>query len=724
MAEVRKKQIEKKDEDSQDVKEVAAPGIKINSNVDSSQQPDTEAEAEVETPAAEPDAAEAAETAETSTVEAQQAADSKPETAEVAEAARSIAEPEPEVESAAEEATESAEGAAEPSDTNDDASTEAVEAEPEGESSDEEEAAEEKPAEEKPAAKKKKSPGFISVMKESSNQRKAMQKARDEAREKRDAEVEEQREKNKVSLEKAMKASKTDVDLDAFDDDTIGLLAEEEDENNTGKLEKKTREFVKPKTRFTEKDNNFDGDFNTVESMLIAQREFFNSLVTRPRNWRDSAVTRLHGLINRYETPLLEALSRDLGISKYEAYLTELAPVHEELGRIRKNIDNWTEKKRGPLTAALFPTRFKTKLQPLGCICIINSWQSPVATAMIALGDALATGNVIILKNSGRCKRTNQVLASMLVEVYKPGYVKFIFGGDDLDQVLINCPFDKVLYVGPRENKATVLQSTAAAGAGVAMLLDGNNPVYVDSSVKVNMAAERIMTGKMLHAGQTRLAPSYVHISESLHKSFINRTYDWVRNTYGNDPIHSKEYPRMFSKREYKEVCDLIDGIGSKEELIYGGERDPKTLRIAPTVILAKSIDAPIFRKKIFGPVLVVTTFKRPEEVFGSINKGHTPPAFYCFTKNKSAVKFMINNVRFGEGCINDTVIQTFNRLTTHGALGDAGMGTIGGLAGLEEFSERKTIAISNSMFTRKFRFQPFPKEYKKLRRLYRYRSN
>ncbi len=523
--------------------------------------------------------------------------------------------------------------------------------------------------------------------------------------------VEEWRKQNQKIFDSVLEFAQTD-----------DIEEEEPEPTQTKAAPKPQVPKFKSNASFSLKKNNLEGGPSAVTELLNKQREYFESAITFPYTWRGRALARFNHIFRKYEKPLVEALHRDLGISRYEAYLTEIAPVYEEFKNMKANYRKWTDKASVRPVVSLLPTTYKTYWQPLGCSCIINSWQSPVMGVMVPMISALAAGCTITVKNSNRTRRCNEVLAAAINELFKPECVKFIYGDDELDKVLANAGYDKVYYCGTRENAPEIMMGMATSLSSPTMMLDGNCPCYVDQTVDLEMAAKRIMSGKMIHAGQTRVSPSWAFVHQTVIKKFVNRSYQYIKKTYGDNPIEHPDYPRMFSKKEYDEACALLEGLGSKTELVYGGERDPKTLKIAPTVILVDSINHSIFRKKIIGPILPVVAYESPESALNEINKFPTPPAFYLFTRNKPAIRYATLYVEFGDGCVNDTMVQVANRKSQTSAFGTMGIGAIGSKAGVDSFGIRKTVASSNRHFAREYRFMPFPKSFKKLQRMFRTR--
>ena len=602
------------------------------------------------------------------------------------------------------------------------------------------------------SAKRSVSTTLINNRSASKERKQAMRDAREEQRKRNEAIVEEQRAKNEAGFEKAMTfanaededffelKTEDEFDLEALtagftteapleDDpeanraayaDSEGISDEErEAEEEAREAKRASRARHRRKVSFTMKANNIEGGEGVIAAMVERHRTYYTLRNTLSFAWRDKAISRVSGLVKKYETPLVEAIRRDLGISKYEAYMTEIAPLHEELKYLRKKASGWTKNKRSFNLKFLPNTTFKQIWQPYGTVCIINSWQSPVLGTLLPFVDAIAAGNSIVIKTDARMWRCNEVLSAMIAEVFKPDYAQIIFGDEYLDELLVKCRFDKIFYCGEREH-AEELSEVMNPLASRTFILEGSCPCVVDSSIDVRMAAERIMTGKMIHAGQTRISPSVVFASERIYKPFINRIYEFIKRTYGDNPITAKDYPRMISKKEFNQACELMEHLSKNCEIVVGGEYDEKTLRIAPTIILVKSIDDPILKKKIIGPILPVVVYTRGEDAYQRIDKMGTPAAFYLFSKNKGTIRYTLRNVDFGTGCINDTMVQIGNRLLPYSAVGTAGNGAVGGRAGVQEFGMYRALAQGRKSI-QKWRLLPYPDTIDTIKRKFHY---
>ena len=130
--------------------------------------------------------------------------------------------------------------------------------------------------------------------------------------------------------------------------------------------------------------------------------------------------------------------------------------------------------------------------------------------------------------------------------------------------------------------------------------------------------------------------------------------------------------------------------------------------KIEPTVVDHVTMDDPLMQDEIFGPILPVLTFKDTEEIRDIVEQNPTPLALYLFTSSKKDVRRVMGNIRFGGGCVNDTIIHLATSRMGFGGTGQSGMGSYHGKAGFETFSHYKSIVDKKTWLDLPFRYQPY----------------
>ncbi|OMG43675.1 aldehyde dehydrogenase, partial [Paenibacillus macerans] len=104
--------------------------------------------------------------------------------------------------------------------------------------------------------------------------------------------------------------------------------------------------------------------------------------------------------IKNHENELLDALYKDLGKSKVEAYATEISMLLKSIKLMRKELKNWSKTKQTDTPLYLFPTKSYIKKEPYGTVLIIGPFNYPVQLVFEPLIGAIAAGNTAIVKPS------------------------------------------------------------------------------------------------------------------------------------------------------------------------------------------------------------------------------------------------------------------------------------------------------------------------------------
>ena len=154
--------------------------------------------------------------------------------------------------------------------------------------------------------------------------------------------------------------------------------------------------------------------------------------------------------------------------------------------------------------------------------------------------------------------------------------------------------------------------------------------------------------------------------------------------------------------------------------MVFGGKTDKANNKIAPTVMDNVNFDDKVMQEEIFGPVLPVLTFEKFDEVFELLRDRQKPLALYLFSENKRHIKYVTERLRYGGGCINDTIIHLATTEMGFGGVGESGMGQYHGKAGFDAFSHTKSIVHKKTFIDLNMRYQPYGKSvYGKLVRFF-----
>ncbi len=136
----------------------------------------------------------------------------------------------------------------------------------------------------------------------------------------------------------------------------------------------------------------------------------------------------------------------------------------------------------------------------------------------------------------------------------------------------------------------------------------------------------------------------------------------------------------------------------------------PETLQIAPTILENSDPNGAAMSEELFGPILPVLTYRTLDEAIAFVQSRPRPLALYFFSHNRNAIHRIQNEVSYGGGCINDTVIHLATSGMGFGGVGLSGMGSYHGRHGFNTFTHEKSTVDKATWLDLPFRYQPYKK--------------
>lgn len=442
----------------------------------------------------------------------------------------------------------------------------------------------------------------------------------------------------------------------------------------------------------------------THRFILDEQRHFFHSGVTLDYTFRIKQLKKLKDMIQSNEKQFISALEKDFNKPPFETYISEIQMTYDEINYLIKNLKRLMkpEKVRTPLVN--FYSISKIFKEPLGSILIISPWNYPITLALTPLAGAIAAGNCAVLKPSEISSHTSQLLHKLISSTFSPNYIRVVEGGADTTQNLIKLGFNHCFFTGSTAVGKEVMKTASETLTPVTLELGGKSPCIVAEDADLVKAAARIVWGKFLNAGQTCIAPDYLLVHESVRDELIRLIKEVIERFYQNQPLNNPDYPGIINEKHFNRLNKLMTG----HTIIYGGHSNYQSLKIHPTLILEPAMDSDIMNEEIFGPLLPIITYSDINKVVSSLKKRDKPLALYLFTQSKETKNYVMKNVSFGNGAINDTMIQFANINMPFGGVGMSGMGHYHGKYSFYTFSHQKSVSEKSNLFDIPIRYAPY----------------
>ena len=468
--------------------------------------------------------------------------------------------------------------------------------------------------------------------------------------------------------------------------------------------------------------------FLVMSTYILAQAVVSLSLATELRDELQNTecgrrlrrlYTLLDGLKAR-EEQFFEAFDKDFGKGAFETYTTETGYLYNSIRHSANHLGDWMQPSAAKTPFVLWPAKSRILSEPYGKVLIIGPFNYPLNLVVAPLAAALAAGNTAVVKPSRQTPHVSSLIKSMLEESFPPEVVEVVDESVTNEELLAR-EYDYIFFTGSPKVGKIVMEAASRNLTPVTLELGGKSPAIVCPSADVRLACERIAKGKFLNAGQTCVAPDYVLVHESLHDAFITTMKEVIREFFGDISSRPAGMTLMATRRHFDRVAGLIpSGIEGTNRVVIGGNTDPSINYIAPTVIDRCSWDEPAMQEEIFGPVLPVLTYADLKtEVMDKLHDSR-PLSLYVFSRKCKEKKAILEGIRFGGGCVNETVMHLGNENLPFGGIGESGMGAYHGRTGFDTFSHRKSVLYKSSWLTFDFLKPPYSNKLKLIKKIYK----
>lgn len=403
---------------------------------------------------------------------------------------------------------------------------------------------------------------------------------------------------------------------------------------------------------------------------------------------RAARLRALRQMLDENRRRLGQAIARDFGQRpQAETDLAEVFPARAGIRHALRHGRGWMRRRPARTGLWFWPARSWVQPRPLGVVGIVVPWNYPLFLSIGPLTDALAAGNRVMLKLSEHAPGFAEAFAEAAARHFDADVLAVVTGGPEVAAEFAALPFDHLLFTGSGRIGRQVMQAAAANLTPVTLELGGKSPALVAPDAPLAHAVDRIMTGKLLNAGQTCIAPDYVLLPRAGIEPFIAEARAWVARHYprleGN-----VDYSRIINDAQFRRLDDWIAqarDAGAALHPLSDAAPDPAS-RLMPPLIVTDA-QGPLAEQEIFGPILPLVPYDRLREAVDHILARPRPLAFYPFTQDDETLALLLGTVAAGGVTVNDTLMHVAQPGLPFGGIGASGMGAWHGKAGFDRLS-------------------------------------
>ena len=458
-------------------------------------------------------------------------------------------------------------------------------------------------------------------------------------------------------------------------------------------------------------------DDSTAATLLASfklQRDAYLQQPTADYAQRKQDLLALKRMLMENLDAIIDTINADYGNrSRHETLFAEVITVTDGINDTVKRLKKWMQTQRRHIDKSLFMGgKNRVIPQPLGVVGLIVPWNFPINLAFSQLTAVFAAGNRAMVKMSENSIALTRLLMQLSARYFDADKLVFFEETGGVGIEFSQLPFDLIIFTGSGQTGKAVMAAAAKNLTPVILELGGKAPAIIDPNYPLDKAVERIMFVKQFNAGQICTNVDYVFVHESQIEEFVSKARAYVAAHCPD--INHNDYTAIIDDRSLQRLTDTLEdarGKGATVVNLSGEQSVNSEQRKMPLhLVLDTKEDMTIRQRETFGPLLMVLTYKDPQEVIDFVNTRDRPLALYPFTNDKDLADRYIDRIMSGGVTVNDALFHVAQHDIPFGGVGPSGMGHYHGYEGFIACSKLRPIFYQSSFSAMKFLAPPYGK--------------
>lgn len=333
--------------------------------------------------------------------------------------------------------------------------------------------------------------------------------------------------------------------------------------------------------------------------------------------------------------------------------------------------------------------------EPIGVVALLTPWNYPLGQVVQKVTPALLAGNTVVLKPSQNTPLSVYYLIQAFHDAGVPaGVLNLVTGaGGEVGDALTTHPDVRMVsFTGSTASGRQVGRDSLSTIKKIALELGGKSPLVVLPGADYADAAKIVASSCFANSGQTCIAYTRFLVPEADKDKAIAALKEEVKNWRAGDPRDpASALGPIVSAKQYEKVCDHIAiALADGGQMVIGQAPDKRADKrlVQPIVFTDLPADAKAVREEIFGPVLVIQTYKDQEDAVRIANDTDYGLAAGVVGPNEEAIA-LARRLEAGQVTVN---FGTRDIFAPFGGYKESGLGREAGVMGYEEYLEVKSL--------------------------------
>jgi acyl-CoA reductase-like NAD-dependent aldehyde dehydrogenase len=341
--------------------------------------------------------------------------------------------------------------------------------------------------------------------------------------------------------------------------------------------------------------------------------------------------------------------------------------------------------------------RVELRYKPLGVVGGITPWNVPIIMAVPKIASALYTGNTILLKPSPYTPLATLRLGDIGRDVFPPGVLNILAGGNDLGQWMTEHPdIDKINFTGSVATGKRVMAAASTNMKRLTLELGGNDAAIVLNDVDPRAIAASLFQAAFANSGQVCQAIKRLYVHEDVYEAMVSELAAIAKRVKVGDGFEEGVVcGPVQNAAQYRRVLDILDDTARQSgvRILAGGHAiDRPGYFIAPTVVADIAEGTRLVDEEPFGPVLPVIRFNDLDDAVARANDTRFGLGASVWTRDLDKGAEVAARLESGVAWVNHHVGTAPEY--PFGGIKESGMGRSNGEMGLKRNMEPQLLVL------------------------------